>query len=195
MVDQLVVDFSASIKAAKIKNILQNLRSHKPRLVFDKPYDPGVRDLLLNTPVEELFHPEKINDRNCCKSVVSGLLIWNDCEDDAHALAQNIHTAEGSYFHAIVHRREPDIWNSGYWFNRTGEHPVFALVYDYVASSSPDDIKKIIISKNTWQPEVFNTLVDDAQKNGNTDDEVLTEIQHAELLFLIAHSYRHSIGG
>ncbi len=194
MIDQLIKDFSASIKAEKIKLIVQNLREYQPGLVFGKLYNQEVKDMLMNTPPEKLFHPEKVHDRNFAKAVVSGFLIWNDCEDEAHSLAQNIPIAEGSYFHAIIHRREPDIWNSGYWFKRTGDHPVYSLIYDYVAEYSSDKLKRILLLKNKWDPEVFNKIIEDAQKNGNMNDKELTEIQHAEILFLIAHSYRHSLG-
>lgn len=194
MVDQLIADFSTSIKAEKINQVVHTLRGHCPRLVFEKPYDQALENILLNTPRRELFHPEKIKDENFASAVVSGLLIWNDCEEEAHSLAQNIPTSEGSYFHAIIHRREPDIWNSGYWFGKVGEHPVFPLIYDFIAQNFSENLKSRILKKDRWDPELFNKVVEEAQKTGNPADSELTKIQHAELLFLIAHSYRHTIG-
>ena len=40
-------------------------------------------------------------------------------------MAQDLETQEGSYWHAIVHRQEPDAGNSGYWFRQVGKHPIF----------------------------------------------------------------------
>jgi hypothetical protein len=58
-------------------------------------------------------------------AAMAGLYLYFGCWDKAHEIAQGIETAEGSYWHAIVHRQEPDASNSGYWFRQVGEHPIF----------------------------------------------------------------------
>jgi hypothetical protein len=58
------------------------------------------------------------------KGCEAGLWLHYGCWDEAHQVAQELNTAEGSYWHAIVHRREPDPGNSAYWFRQTGKHPV-----------------------------------------------------------------------
>jgi hypothetical protein len=57
--------------------------------------------------------------------VLAGLWTYLSCFDEAHKIAQDIHNADGSYWHAILHRREPDAANSAYWFRRVGSHPIF----------------------------------------------------------------------
>ncbi|HVN03557.1 MAG TPA: hypothetical protein VMT86_04010, partial [Bryobacteraceae bacterium] len=59
------------------------------------------------------------------EAALSGLYVYYSCFDEAHTIAQDIPTAEGSYWHAIVHRQEPDAGNSAYWFRRAGTHPIF----------------------------------------------------------------------
>ena len=194
MVEQLISDFYHSIKAEKLKSVIDRLRDHRPRLVFDKPYDEELIPAIHADPRQELFHPEKIRNEQCADAVVSGLLIWNDCEEESHVLAQGLNTAEGSYFHAIIHRREPDIWNSNYWFKRSGNHPVFRLMFDFVQQNVSEKLGAKLLSNKEWDPELVNTIIGEAQTNGNISDDELTAIQHAELLFLIAHSYRHTIG-
>ena len=56
----------------------------------------------------------------------AGLYLYYGCWNEAHEVAQNIETREGSYWHAIVHRQEPDVDNAGYWFGQVGNHPIFA---------------------------------------------------------------------
>ena len=56
---------------------------------------------------------------------LSGLYVYFSCFEEAHTLAQDIATAEGSYWHAIVHRQEPDAGNAAYWFRQAGAHPIF----------------------------------------------------------------------
>lgn len=69
--------------------------------------------------------------------VLSGLWLYVDDLDRSHTLSQDIHTSTGSYWHAIMHRREGDFWNSKYWFRKVGDHPVIKLV-DYDPSMFVD---------------------------------------------------------
>ncbi len=58
--------------------------------------------------------------------VKAGLHLWNDDIDRCHSIAQAHATPEGNYWHAILHRREPDYSNSKYWYRRVGEHAIFS---------------------------------------------------------------------
>lgn len=44
--------------------------------------------------------------------------------EDAHAVAQDIHTPLGSWIHALLHLIEGDESNARYWFARAGQPPV-----------------------------------------------------------------------
>lgn len=49
--------------------------------------------------------------------------MWYDGKGDweqAHMIAQDIPTQEGSWVHAYLHRKEGDEWNANYWYNRAG---------------------------------------------------------------------------
>ena len=62
------------------------------------------------------------------EAALAGLYVYFSCFEEAHNYAQDIATIEGSYWHAIVHRQEPDAGNSAYWFRRVGRHPIFAAL-------------------------------------------------------------------
>lgn len=38
--------------------------------------------------------------------------------EDAHNIAQDIHTPLGSWIHALLHVIEGDQWNADYWFSK-----------------------------------------------------------------------------
>jgi hypothetical protein len=40
--------------------------------------------------------------------------------DQAHAIAQEIPTTQGSAVHAYLHREEGVMWNADYWYTRAG---------------------------------------------------------------------------
>jgi len=49
--------------------------------------------------------------------------LWWDKKGDwdrAHAIAQEIPTAQGSAVHAYLHRKEGVLWNADYWYSRAG---------------------------------------------------------------------------
>jgi hypothetical protein len=50
--------------------------------------------------------------------------LWHDGRGDwqsAHELAQDVHTRDGSWIHAYLHRKEGDLANAGYWYSRAGK--------------------------------------------------------------------------
>jgi hypothetical protein len=50
--------------------------------------------------------------------------LWHDARGDwhtAHDLAQDIHTTEGSWIHAYLHRKEGDYSNARYWYQRANQ--------------------------------------------------------------------------
>src|SRR4029079_1638108 len=59
----------------------------------------------------------------CC---ISGIWLLYDCLEESHTISQGIDTPSGSFWHAIMHRREGDFSNAKYWFQDVGRHPVFA---------------------------------------------------------------------
>ena len=49
--------------------------------------------------------------------------LWYDGKNNwemAHNITQDINSNEGSWVHAYLHRKEGDLGNASYWYNRAG---------------------------------------------------------------------------
>ncbi|MCH7686784.1 MAG: hypothetical protein IH899_08905, partial [Planctomycetes bacterium] len=107
-------------------------------------------DHLQNVQPEKLVSP--ITSAADAVAVKAGLLLIHDYLDESHTLSQSIqgegrHSA-GDYWHAIMHRREPDDSNSKYWFRRVGEHPIFAAL-----AEQADRVFDFVTDCNVWLAE------------------------------------------
>src|SRR4051812_17852899 len=80
---------------------------------------------LFGLTLAKVFAPARIANQEMAEACVAGLWLYHDFLDESHTISQSIHNATGSYWHGLMHRREPDFSNSKYWFQRVGEHPVF----------------------------------------------------------------------
>ena len=131
---------------------------------------PDVRAQLKNKKASAIFpmasHPE---------AALSGLYLYIGCFEEAHLIAQDIKDADGSYWHAILHRQEPDAFNAGYWFNRVGQHPLFSALADEAEALGYG-------SGGEWDPIAFIRYAEDS---GNRN--IATEVQHAEWQLLWRH--------
>lgn len=96
------------------------------------PVDEGVSDRALLARLRTLSDDRLTNGNPAAKAaeeIRAGLLLIHDYLEPSHQISQSIEgagpDANGDYWHAIMHRREPDFGNSKYWFRRVGEHPCF----------------------------------------------------------------------
>src|SRR5262245_30305459 len=66
---------------------------------------------------DEIFAlpPVRADDARC---VLAGLWLLHDELDRAHGIVQEVGSESGSFWHAIMHRREGDFSNSRYWYAR-----------------------------------------------------------------------------
>lgn len=86
-------------------------------------------DRLKGLSVSDLFE-EEVADAKSAACCLSGLWLLHNFLHESHEISQDIKTAEGSYWHGIMHRMEGDFWNSKYWYRQVGTHPVFSDVAD-----------------------------------------------------------------
>jgi hypothetical protein len=116
----------------------------------------------------------------------AGLYLYFGCWNEAHEVAQAVETPDGSYWHAIVHRQEPDAGNAGYWFRQVGIHPIFPALRTRAAELGYD-------AGPAWNPMAFVEYCGRAQSQpGSEMERTALEIQRAEWQLLFDYSMRDS---
>ena len=59
--------------------------------------------------------------------------LWYDLNGDwdmAHSIVQALSDVNANWIHAYLHRKEPDIWNAKYWYNRCSKAYPGDIPYD-----------------------------------------------------------------
>ena len=164
------------------------------------PLDPGspngdVRDQLDVLSVQTAFEGQSVVDEDMAQGCISAVWLYHNFLDESHTLSQNILTETGSYWHGIMHRREPDFSNSKYWFRKVGDHPVFEdLVTEAIAlAEGADDSAAFLSGQKCWDPFAFVDLCESALSGAPTES-LCREIQLREWELLFDFSYRKALG-
>lgn len=145
---------------------------------------------------ETLVSPHTVADRSMALACCAGLWLRHDYLDESHRLSQEIATAAGSYWHAIMHRREPDFDNSKYWFRRVGRFGTFdALLGEAqkLTAASPVAAAAELASQTAWDPFRFVDLCAAAAKQPALT-ELCRLIQRREWELLFDDCLRRAVG-
>jgi hypothetical protein len=179
--ESIVTNFHPDAFGPIIADLLQ-----EPRLLPLGPGTPNksIRPRLQALTVEKAFAPEKLRDRAMAETCLAGLWLYHDFLDESHTISQSIATSTGSYWHGIMHRREPDAANAAYWFRRVGSHPVLQQVREQAqalgyAYTSPFD---------------FIDLVEKVRGSGHADEELARKVQQLEWQLLFDYCYLQASG-
>ena len=173
----------------------------KPQLTMPAsgPRTKWLRDFLVSLPLPTArpSDPDTVALR-------SGLLLFNDFFDECHSCSQSVEGHQNAdYWHAILHRREPDYGNAKYWFRHVGRHAIFgelapsvSSMFSRVTGSLAGQLERWqprLITACGWEPFAFVDLCEAAE----SDAELLAwceEVQFGEMLLLLASTYRAAVG-
>ena len=175
------MSFDPHVYGAGVASILEQSGNGQRLMPLsgDRPISATARGLILEAFEAGLFAGSRAPD-----AVASGLYFYLGCWDDAHEIAQDIETPEGSYWHALVHRQEPDAGNAGYWFHQVGSHPIFPALRQAALEIG-------IEVGPRWKPEAFIQLCEKARQRPGSDlERQAMEVQRAEWQLLLDYCAR-----
>jgi hypothetical protein len=171
--------------SAPVRDVLTEVR------LFD--LGPGrpqekMRQRLAALSPDTLLMPNAVRRAEDAEACLAALWLYHDFLEEAHALSQSIDTANGSYWHGIMHRREPDAANAAYWFRRVGTHPIFVPLANEARSAGLE------LSADHWDPFAFIDLCEKHRGTGTPDEMTLRRVQHKEWELLFDWCRRRAAG-
>lgn len=150
----------------------------------------------------------KVKSREDATALAAGVWQINGFLERSHQLAQSVEgkgaNRAGDYWHAIMHRREPDYSNAKYWFRRVGQHGIHAFLArdaDDILSACPSQQaahwRKVLIRKGgpDWDPLAFIDLCEQLENEHDADlSLVARQIQFIEMVLLLQSTCHDAVG-
>ncbi|HUQ70044.1 MAG TPA: hypothetical protein VM165_11000 [Planctomycetaceae bacterium] len=153
-----------------------------------------------------LIQPFQTSTAADATALEAGWLQLADDLDGSHQCSQSIEgqgrQQSGDYWHAIMHRREPDYGNAQYWFRQFGRHDVFAVLAEEVPrvaavhpSSKFQTWQPRLNANGRWNPLAFVTCCQEAASTGDAAFRVaVEELQYREMCLLLRQTWRDATG-
>ncbi len=128
--------FASDLSSLPLEIVASIVSAELPSLLTG-PQNAGLAERLLVGTDLDWASLNSMQQRLC----TSGLWLLAGNLDQSHVISQDLESAEGSFWHGIMHRREGDFGNAKYWFGRVGEQPVFDQIQQCCGDSYVDPIE------------------------------------------------------
>jgi len=139
---------------------LNPAESYSTLAAEDTGYRPAADKLEKLSPESVVSQPTA--SPNDASALLAALWLWHDWLDPAHRIVQSLETPSGSFWHAIIHRRERDFDNSKYWFRRCADHPILpalATAANELVNPHPADKSILKIVRNGFDAAALVDIV------------------------------------
>jgi hypothetical protein len=157
----------------------------------------AARDLLESTQPVDLIAGKMVR-RDDAQAILAGLWLYFDFLDESHTISQSLDNPTGSFWHAIMHRREGDFGNSKYWYARCQDHPSIATMAAAAAkhvNQMPADKSLLRLVASGWNPSAFVDLVQAVHESPSDPRHALAVgLQRLEWQVLFDHCTRSAAG-
>ncbi|MEW4563749.1 hypothetical protein AB1K70_14540 [Bremerella sp. JC770] len=133
-----------------------------------------------------------VKDGEMARACISGLwLLWNYL-DESHTVSQDLPSSTGSFWHGIMHRREPDYGNAKYWFRRTGNHPAMEALAQQANSFAAEaklDSHTQFLAERHWDPMAMVDACEAVSRGKSANEELLRKVARSEWETLFEYCY------
>jgi hypothetical protein len=179
------MELNAASYGLEVQAILDGARGGLSSLVTSsKPATAELKNSMSLSLFAHSAHPA---------GALSGLWLYADCFDEGHSVAQEDKSREGSLWHAIAHRREPDYWNSSYWYRQAGSHLVYpAILEEARRLSAMPGAGFRGVNSSKWEPHIFVEYCEEAARSGGEREQFALRLQRAEWEILFDYCARKS---
>jgi hypothetical protein len=178
-------------------SIANLLTDRMPALGPGSP-NAATRSQLATLTTDSAFAGKQIQNHEAARCCLAALWLWHDFLHESHEISQEIHSAEGAYWHGIMHRREPDYGNAKYWFRRVPRHVIFeplaAATRELATTSQLDAPAEYLASQTTWDAYRFADLCEAIARGRSKCEQLAREVSRLEWQLLFDHCYRQAVG-
>lgn len=164
--------------------------------------DVTVGEQLQIATLKSAFAQARVVDRDAAQACLAGVWLVHDFLDESHAISQRIDSADGSFWHGVMHRRDGDFSNAKYWFRRAGRHAILgplATEATEVAANGSDpaaaEIASRVAARGEFDPDAFVDACQAAVRTHGAAEAFCRRLQRAEWELLFDSCYRRAIGG
>lgn len=190
----MIFNFNAQAYGSTFAALLQEARLDP--LDAGEP-NSGAKSILAALTIEKAFAPHHIADSAMARACLAGIWLQHNFLEESHQISQAIATTTGSYWHGLMHRREPDFSNSKYWFHRVGEHPIFAplrlAAAELAATNARVAATDFLLNQSRWDPFAYIDLCEICVQHQSPAETLCRQIQRAEWNLLFDYCYQQAV--